>query len=132
MGAFRVLEVLREAVLVQKRAANVAGAEKRLSAPNFRRLPKLHQSSIDALKLRSRQRQPASQLSERIMSIDQVILEKLRALPGEKQQEVLDFVEFLEQESARKRPRRSLEGLCADLGAHVTEADITEVRLDMW
>jgi hypothetical protein len=65
------------------------------------------------------------------MPIDQAALEKLRALPPEKQQEVLDFVEFLEQKSARKRPRRSLEGLCADLGVHVTEEDIVEARREM-
>lgn len=30
------------------------------------------------------------------MSIEQIVLEKLKTLPPEKQQEVLDFVEFLQ------------------------------------
>ncbi len=42
------------------------------------------------------------------MSIEQAVLEKLRVLPPEKQQEVLDFVEFLGQKHAvAKRPRRN-------------------------
>lgn len=39
-----------------------------------------------------------------VMSIEQTVVEKLRALPPEKQQEVLDFVEFLQA----KTPRREL------------------------
>lgn len=31
-----------------------------------------------------------------MMGIEQTVLEKLRSLPPEKQQEVLDFVEFLQ------------------------------------
>ena len=66
------------------------------------------------------------------MSIEQTILEKMRTLPTDKQQEVLDFVEFLQQKSAAKRPRRSLKGLWADLGVDITEEDIAEVRKEMW
>ena len=67
------------------------------------------------------------------MSIEQTLVEKLRALPPEKQQEALDFVEFLEQKTkAIKRPRRSLEGLWADLDISLTEEDIAEARKEMW
>jgi hypothetical protein len=68
------------------------------------------------------------------MNIEQTVVEKLRALPLERQQEVLDFVEFLEQKSTSRlpRPRRSLEGLWADLGIQITEEDIAEVRREMW
>jgi hypothetical protein len=59
-------------------------------------------------------------------------MEKLRALPVEKQQEVLDFAEFLRQKSAERRPRRSLKGLCADLGIHITAEEIDEARREMW
>lgn len=64
--------------------------------------------------------------------IEQSVVEKLRALSPEKQQEVLDFVEFLERKAAVKQPRRSLMGLCADLNIHITEEDIAEARREMW
>lgn len=50
------------------------------------------------------------------MNIEQAIIEKLRTLPPDKQQQVLDFAEFLQQKSISKRPRRSPKGLWADLG----------------
>lgn len=36
------------------------------------------------------------------MSIEQAVLEKLRTLPTNKQQEVLDFVEFLQARSSQQ------------------------------
>ena len=35
-------------------------------------------------------------------------------------------------EQIAKKPRRSLLGLCADLGVTVTEEDIAEARKEMW
>lgn len=66
------------------------------------------------------------------MTIEEAVIEKLRALPPERQREVLDFVEFLEQRGQRKRPRKGVKGLWADLGVTITEADIAEVRREMW
>ena len=66
------------------------------------------------------------------MTIEQAVVEKLRALPVEKQREVLDFVEFLHRKSVPKPPRRSLKGLWADLKIDITEDDIAEVRREMW
>ena len=66
------------------------------------------------------------------MTIEQAIVEKLRVLPVEKQQEVLDFVEFLQRKSTSKPPRRSLKGLWADLKIDITEADIADARREMW
>lgn len=66
------------------------------------------------------------------MSIEQAVIEKLRTLPPDKQQQVLDFAEFLQQKSIPKRPRRSPKGLWADLGIDITEADIDEARREMW
>ena len=66
------------------------------------------------------------------MSIEQAIVENLRVLPLEKQQEVLDFVEFLKTKSRLKVTRRSVKGLCADLGIHITEEDIAQARQEMW
>ncbi len=66
------------------------------------------------------------------MTVEQAVLEKLRELPLERQQEVLNFVESLQQKSERKRPRRSLMGLWADLDMRVTDEDIAEARHEMW
>ncbi|HWQ13121.1 MAG TPA: DUF2281 domain-containing protein [Roseiflexaceae bacterium] len=66
------------------------------------------------------------------MTIAEQVVEKLRMLPPEKQQEVLDFVEFLEQRGLSKRPRRSLLGICAEPGFDITEEDIAEARREMW
>lgn len=67
------------------------------------------------------------------MNIEQSVLEKLRILPPDKQQEVLDFVEFLGQrQPATKRPRRNWIGLASDLGVDLTEEDIAEARREMW
>jgi len=66
------------------------------------------------------------------MTIEQAVIEKLRVLPVEKQQEVLDFVEFLQRKSAPPRRRHSPIGLCADLNVDITEADIAEARREMW
>jgi len=66
------------------------------------------------------------------MSIEESVLEKIRALPPEKQQEVLEFVEFLYQRSVTKQPSRSLKGLWADLNVDITEEDIAEARRELW
>ncbi len=64
------------------------------------------------------------------MSLDETFLEKLRALPPDKQREAIDFVEYLHKKSA-SGPRRSLKGIWADLGLDVTEEDIAQTRSEM-
>ncbi|MBD2384754.1 DUF2281 domain-containing protein [Cylindrospermum sp. FACHB-282] len=66
------------------------------------------------------------------MTIEQTVLENLRELPPDKQQEVLDFIQFLKQKSLPKKPRRSLYGLWSDLDIEISEKDITEARQEMW
>ncbi len=66
------------------------------------------------------------------MSLEETVVDKLRALPVEKQLEVLDFVEFLRQKTVVKRPRRSVRGLWKDLGPPVTAEEIAEARREMW
>ncbi|KAB8331106.1 DUF2281 domain-containing protein [Scytonema tolypothrichoides VB-61278] len=66
------------------------------------------------------------------MTIEQAIVENLRDLPPEKKQEVLDFVQFLKTKSSPKVHRRSIKGLCADLGVHLTSEDIAQARREMW
>ena len=65
------------------------------------------------------------------MSIEQVVLEKMRQLPIEKQQEALDFVAFLESRQTVSIPRRNPIGLLADLKIDVTAEDIAEARREM-
>jgi Protein of unknown function (DUF2281) len=69
---------------------------------------------------------------EPVGTVEEAVIAKLRSLPPEKRQEVLDFVEFLAQRALPKQPRRSLEGMFADLGVHITEEDIAEARREMW
>ena len=66
------------------------------------------------------------------MTIEQQVLEKLRDLPPEKQKEVLDFVDFLQEKNGQKKPLKSLLGLWAELNIHITEEDIAEARREMW
>ncbi len=67
------------------------------------------------------------------MTIEEAILEKVRALSPEKQHEVLDFTEFLQTRTpAPKLPRKSLRGLWSEFNIRITEEDIAEVRREMW
>jgi Protein of unknown function (DUF2281) len=66
------------------------------------------------------------------MNIEQAVLEKLRQLPVDKQQELLNFAEFLYQNNTPKAPLRSIRGLCDDLKVDITEEDITQARQEMW
>jgi hypothetical protein len=68
------------------------------------------------------------------MTIEQAIVEKVKRLPPEKQREVLDFAESLDENGGPERPAplKSLEGLWSDLNVHVTEEDIAAARREMW
>ena len=64
------------------------------------------------------------------MSIEEAILEKVRALPPEKQVDVLEYVSTLETTSGE--PFRSPKGILADLNFTLTEQDLAEARREMW
>ena len=67
------------------------------------------------------------------MTLEQAILDAVRALPEDKQQEVLDHVKHLRDESSQPRkPRKSGRGLWADLNIHLSAEDIDEARREMW
>ena len=66
------------------------------------------------------------------MTIEQLVLEKLRTLPPEEQKEVLEFMDSLQRDGAPKTPLRSLEGIWEDLNIDITEEDIAEARREMW
>jgi len=66
------------------------------------------------------------------MSVEELIVQDLRALPLDRQREVLDFVQFLKQKTSEKKPLKSAEGLLAGLGIHISAEDIDEARREMW
>lgn len=66
------------------------------------------------------------------MDLEQAVLDKLRELPPNHQQEVLDFAEFLHQKNILKRPLKSVKGMWAHLHMDITEEDIAQARKEMW
>lgn len=66
------------------------------------------------------------------MTLEETVLQTLRELPVDKQQEVLDFAQYLKQKNLPKHKKRSLKGLWADLDIQITEEDIAEARQEMW
>ena len=66
------------------------------------------------------------------MSLEQAILEAVRALPAEKQQEVLNHAARLRDETGRKIPFKSVRGLRGDLGISLSPEEIEENQRDMW
>ena len=69
------------------------------------------------------------------MTIAEAVVKSVESLPPDKQQEVMDFAEFLKA-SGRPKPRRTvktLEGLWAGMGiAPITAEDIHLARQEMW
>lgn len=66
------------------------------------------------------------------MTIEEAMLEKLRSLPPEKQRELLAFADSLGASKKAKPSLRSPEGLWAGHGVDISEADIDELRREMW
>jgi hypothetical protein len=66
------------------------------------------------------------------MTTWELIAEKAKELPAEKQQELLDFAEFLRTRTADTRPLTSAAGLWEDLGVDISAEDIDEARREMW
>ena len=69
--------------------------------------------------------------AEPTSAIEDAVVEGLRALSPDRQQEVLDFVEYLQHKSTL-RPRRSWKGIGAHLGVNLSQEDIAEARREMW
>ena len=65
------------------------------------------------------------------MSIEEAILEAVRALPEDKKLDVLQLANKLR---AQPEPREHLNprGMCSDLGPGPTKEEIDEVRREMW
>ena len=64
------------------------------------------------------------------MTVEDAILEKLRALPPAKKKEVLQFVSALE--TGERPPFRSPKGILSDLNFTLSEEDLAEARHEMW
>ena len=67
------------------------------------------------------------------MTLEQAILDAVRALPQDKQKEVLDHAKHLRGQEAHSRaPRKPGRGLWADLKVDLSAAEIDEARQEMW
>lgn len=67
-----------------------------------------------------------------MMTLEQSILEAVRTLPPEKQQEILTHAEKLRSESTPLKPRWSGKGLWTDLNVTLTAEEIEENQREMW
>ncbi|MFB2880258.1 DUF2281 domain-containing protein [Floridanema aerugineum] len=66
------------------------------------------------------------------MTLEQCLLTKLKQLPADKQQELLDFAEFLSHKTSSQPPLKTIRGLCADLKVDITAEEIQQARQEMW
>ena len=66
------------------------------------------------------------------MSLEQAILEAVRSLPAEKQQQILRYAHRLHDETDARPPLRSVKGLWADLGLSLSAEEIDENQREMW
>jgi hypothetical protein len=66
------------------------------------------------------------------MTTWQLIAEEAKVLPPDKQQELLDFAEFLRQRCATEVRLESSAGLWEDLGVDISADEIDEARREMW
>jgi hypothetical protein len=72
-----------------------------------------------------------NETTEDFMSLEQAILEAVRALPAEKQQEILNHAARLRDEAGRKSHFKSVRGLWADLGISLSREDIEDNQRDL-
>lgn len=68
----------------------------------------------------------------RTMTVTEQVLEKLKALPPEKQQEVLDFVESISRAGSSQGPLFNPEGLWEGEGCDISPEELAEARREMW
>lgn len=66
------------------------------------------------------------------MSLEQAILEAVRALPPEQQQEILNHASRLRDASGKHGPFKSVRGLWADLGVSLSADEIEANQREMW
>jgi hypothetical protein len=64
------------------------------------------------------------------MGIAESVLQKLQALPPDKQRQILDFVEAMARTG--RKARRRVTGICAVGGVHLTKEELDLARREMW
>jgi hypothetical protein len=69
---------------------------------------------------------------EIMVSVEDAILDAVRALPADKQQQILNHANRLRQEAGPKMPFRSIKGLWSDLGISLSAEEIEENQREMW
>ncbi len=67
-----------------------------------------------------------------VLEKEQVLLQKWRALPDDKQQETLDFIALLQKKQPTKHPLKSALGIAADLNVTISDDDVAQARKEMW
>jgi hypothetical protein len=80
----------------------------------------------------ARTRQRIISVGGSYVSLEQAILEAVRALPPDKQYEILDHATRLRDQTPSKKPLRSVKGLWADLDISLSAEDIDAVRREIW
>ena len=66
------------------------------------------------------------------MTTWEIIAEKTKELPTDKQQQILDFVEFVRARTPHEKGLKDPAGLLADLGVDINEEALSEARREMW
>ena len=66
------------------------------------------------------------------MTIEEAILERIRALPPDEQAEVLALADSLSKRAKPQAPLRNPKGLWADFDFSISNDDIAELRQEMW
>ena len=66
------------------------------------------------------------------MYLEQAILSAIRALPAEKQQEILTHAARLRDACVKKKPFKSVKGLWADLGISLSSGEMEQNQRGMW
>ena len=66
------------------------------------------------------------------MTVAETLAHKVRQLPVDRQLQVLEYVEFLEQKHGQRGPRRDPEGLLAEQPSNLNLGDFTAARREAW
>ena len=66
------------------------------------------------------------------MTVTETLIKTVNALPKPRQQEVLDFAEFLGEKEKPKAARRSMQGILAGKNITFSPADLRKERNEMW
>jgi hypothetical protein len=66
------------------------------------------------------------------MSQAELLLDRWRTLPEIQQQALMHLAEQLATQTSDQKPRSNLKGLWADQGFDLDEADLRELRQEMW